>query len=185
MDTFTITWLPYYLDPSAPRESVTVQERTVQKVGADRVEQIQAKLHRVGAAEGINFKFGGRTGNTRDSHRLVQLAKTKSTDLQNRVVEQLFRTHFEEEGDITSHAVLVDVGVATGLEAEEVRQWLREDCGGVEVDREAEEVKQTYGRGVPQYKIQGKYHVDGADDPSAFFEAFIQVKEEEAAQNSG
>jgi len=49
------------------------------------------------AYRGQNFKFGGKTGNTRDSHRLIQLAKTKSPQLQTRVVEELFAAYFENE----------------------------------------------------------------------------------------
>ena len=37
------------------------------KFDPDRAQQIFAHLARLGLAEGIHYKFGGRTGNTRDS----------------------------------------------------------------------------------------------------------------------
>lgn len=73
---------------------------------------------------GINFKFGGKTGNTRDSHRLIQLGKTKSPKLQTRVVEELFAAYFENEGDITDHKILRQAAIKAGLEEKEVDEWL-------------------------------------------------------------
>lgn len=149
----------------------------MQRFGADRVDKIQAELRRLGESEGLHFKFGGRTGNTRDSHRLIQLGKIKSSVVQTRVVEELFRAYFEEEADITSRDVLINAGGAAGLEREEVRAWLEGDGGGEEVDREVEEAFKAGIRGVPHYTIQGQYQIDGADDVSAFLELFTRIKE--------
>jgi len=82
------------------------------------------RLAQIGADSGIKFKFGGKTGNTRDSHRLIQLGKTKSPAMQTRVVEELFAAYFENEGDITSHTTLQNAGVKAGLDEKEVIEWL-------------------------------------------------------------
>jgi len=97
---------------------------------------MQERLAQLGKSDGIDFKFGGKTGNTRDSHRLIQLGKAKSPAVQTRVVEELFATYFENEKDITSHDVLVDAGVKAGLNAAEVKEWLDSGKGGPEVDKE-------------------------------------------------
>lgn len=135
----------------------------------------------MGKAVGIDFKFGGKTGNTRDSHRLIQLGKSKSPQVQTRVVEELFRAYFEQERDITSHDVLQDAGVKAGLDDAEVKAWLGSEKGGEEVDREVAEAQMRGVSGVPNFTLQGKYEIGGAQDAEAFVGVFERVKAMEGA----
>lgn len=139
------------------------------------------RLAAVGKDVGINFKFGGKTGNTRDSHRLIQLGKTKGPDVQTRVVEELFKSYFEKEEDITSQAVLQAAGVKAGLAEEEVRSWLEGDKGGREVDREVREAQTKDISGVPNFTLQGKYEIGGAQDADAFVKVFERIKDLESS----
>jgi len=134
------------------------------------------RLNAAGKDVGINFKFGGKTGSTRDSHRLIQLAKTKGPQVQTRLVEELFKAYFENEQDITSHDVLREAGVKAGLEEAEVREWLESDKGGKEVDEEVMHAQMANISGVPNFTIQGKYEVGGAQDPAAFVQLFERLK---------
>ena len=115
---------------------------------------ITERLTAVGKDAGINFSFGGKTGHTRDSHRLVELAETKGADVQTRVVEELFRSYFEEEGDITSSEVLRQAGVRAGLEEVEVKDWLESDKGGDEVDNKITKAQIRGVSGVPNFVFQ-------------------------------
>lgn len=133
-------------------------------------------LKRFGEAEGINFSFKARIGNTRDAHRLVQLAKTKSNELENSVISALFKLHFEEDGDITSHDVLIAAGEKGGLDKAEVKSWLDEGRGGPEVDKEVEEAYRDGVSGVPNFTINGKYRVEGAQDPEKLVEVLKRIK---------
>jgi predicted DsbA family dithiol-disulfide isomerase len=151
----------------------------VQRFGAERAGAFQERLRSMGAQEGISFSFAGRIGNTRDSHRLIQLGKTKGSEVQDRFVMELFRDYFEGAGNITSHEMLVEVGVKAGLGWEEVKEWLETGKGGEEVDAEVQEAKSKGMRGVPRYIIQGKYEVNGAQDPQSFMEVFAKVKDEQ------
>jgi len=135
-----------------------------------------------GKEVGINFKFGGKTGNTRDSHRLIQLGKSKSPAVQTRVVEELFAAYFENEGDITSHEVLKNAGVNAGLPEEEVKEWLESDKGGKAVDEEVEQAQLNQISGVPNFTIQGKYEIGGAQDPGVFLRLFEKIKAAEGAK---
>lgn len=123
---------------------------------------MQAHLARLGKDIGINFKYGGRTGNTRDSHRLVQLGKTKGEGVQTRVVEELFAAYFENEEDITDRETLVSRAVRAGLEEKEVREWMESGAGGEEVDREVLEAKKKFVTGVPNFTINGRFEIQGA-----------------------
>jgi predicted DsbA family dithiol-disulfide isomerase len=109
------------------------------------------------------------------------LAKTKSLATQTKVIESLFKSYFEEEGDITSHEVLRNAAVSAGLEEKEVDEWLNSDKGGAEVDKEVEEAKRNFINGVPNFTVQGKYEVGGAQDPGVFLRLFEKIKETEGA----
>ncbi|KAH8813396.1 DSBA-like thioredoxin domain-containing protein [Flagelloscypha sp. PMI_526] len=180
-DTFSITFFPFYLDPSAPLKGEDKRTRYEQKFGGPtRVDAMFTRLASIGEAEGIHFKFGGKTGNTRDSHRLIQLGKTKGLDVQKRVIEELFSAYFENEKDITDHATLTDAGVKAGLEEKEVKEWLGSDSGGREVDREVAFAQMRNISGVPNFTFQEKYQVGGAQDADTLVKVLAAVKEKEA-----
>ncbi|KAL8729175.1 MAG: hypothetical protein Q9166_004914 [cf. Caloplaca sp. 2 TL-2023] len=175
-DTFSTTWYPFYLNPDAPKTGVDKRQYYMSKFGPERTFMIFDRLASTGKAVGIDFKFGGKTGNTRDSHRLIQLAKTKGPEMQTRVVEELFKSYFEQEEDITSHDVLKAAAEKTGLEGAEVDEWLKSDKGGKEVDKEVETAQMQAVSGVPHFIMQGKYEIGGAQDPEAFVQIFEKVK---------
>ncbi|KAL7268581.1 hypothetical protein RUND412_008795 [Rhizina undulata] len=174
--TFELTYKPYQLNPSLA-SAIDKVGHYHSKFGEARSSQMFHRLSTVGAAEGIDFKFGGKTGNTRDSHRLVQLGKERG--LQVPVVEQLFKAYFEEEGDITDLGVLVGAGVKAGLEEEEVRRWLESDDGGAVVDREVIEAQMRGISGVPHFRINGDIEMGGAQDAQEFVEVFEGLVEPE------
>ena len=139
------------------------------------------RLAAAGNAVGIRFDFGGKTGNTRDSHRLIQLGKTKGPHIQTRVVEELFTSYFEKNGDITSHDALREAGVKAGLPEQEIQDWLSSDNGGAEVDKEVMEAQMRAVSGVPNFVLQSKYEIGGAQDAEAFLKAFERIKQLESS----
>ena len=108
------------------------------------------------------------------------MAKAKGNDVENRVISELFRSYFERDGDITSHDMLVAAAEKAGLDAAEARAWLAGDHGGNEVDAQVAQANAKNVHGVPQFTIQDKLVVDGAQDPDAFIRAFIALKEGQA-----
>lgn len=167
--------MPFYLNPDAPKKGIDKQEYYQMRFGPERTRMMQQRLAMIGKADGIDFKFGGKTGNTRDSHRLVQLGKSKSPQMQTRVVEELFKVYFENEQDITSHEVLKQAGVKAGLEEKEITEWLESDQGGKQVDEEVEDAKNRFISGVPNFTIENRYKLEGAQDPEAFLQVFEAV----------
>ncbi|KAK7512969.1 DSBA-like thioredoxin domain-containing protein [Phyllosticta citriasiana] len=132
-------------------------------------------MTQMGKLEGINFKWGGKTGNTRDSHRLIELGKQRNK--QTRVVEELFAAYFENEKDITSHVVLQEAAIKAGLDEAEVKDWLSSDKGGKEVDQEVRQAQLRGISGVPNFTINDRYVVGGAQEADAFVKLFSESKE--------
>ncbi|OQD97252.1 hypothetical protein PENVUL_c085G06915 [Penicillium vulpinum] len=194
-DTFSLHWKAFYLNPAAAEyPGVNKAEMYKQKFGADRSAGIFARLSAAGEGEGIQFSFGGNTGSTRDSHRLLwyagqreaeEVARKEGTDsgviggLQTRVAERLFRAYFEEEKNITDLKVLLEAGVGAGLDRESVKKILDEDVGAQEVGLEAKAAARSLVSGVPYISIQERYHVEGADAPEVFMDIFEKVKAEQ------
>lgn len=146
----------------------------------EKREALTKRVNQVGRELGIEFKYGGKFGSTRDAHRLICLSEGMSEDVRDRLVEGLFGAYHEEERDISEREVLREIVVEAGIERGEVEEWLDSDVGGEIVDEGAKRNSERVdGKGVPYFIIQGKYVVDGAQDFGEFFEAFVKVKEEE------
>ncbi|KAH8668784.1 DSBA-like thioredoxin domain-containing protein [Xylariales sp. PMI_506] len=176
-DTFEISWSAFYLDPEAPAVGIPLQQRMEQRFGADRVTMIRKGLRRRGLQDGVQFCDDSRIGHTRDAHRLIRLAKSKGGEEENLVVMALFRRYFEESGDITSREMLADVAAQAGIDRDEAVEWLESGNGAQEVDQEVQAAYAKGIHGVPNFTIQGKYVVDGAQDPRDFFDVIVAAKE--------
>ncbi|KAF2095365.1 DSBA oxidoreductase [Rhizodiscina lignyota] len=181
-DTFTISWKPYYLQPNLPAEGVDKIQKMTERMGEEKAKLARKRLLQMGQFEGIDFHFGGKIRSTRDSHRLTRLAEEKGEETTDKVVERLFHEFHENENDIGDRELLVRIGTEAGLDAEEVRLYLEGDNGGEECDREAQEARDKGIIGVPYFRIQDKYVIDSAQDPSDFMEIFQKVREDESGR---
>ncbi|KAL8375896.1 hypothetical protein RB595_007155 [Gaeumannomyces hyphopodioides] len=190
-DRFTVTWHPFYLDPTLPPVGRPLEEVMTRKFGSvERVRAIHERMAATGRQEGINFTWQGRVGNTRDSHRLVQLARAKGgpseanmAQAQDRLISSLFRAYFEEGADITSADALVAAAERGGLDAAEARAWLEQGKGGAEVDEEVERAYQRGVHGVPHFIINDDIEISGAQEAGTFLAELVRAKR--AAEGKG
>jgi len=181
-DEFTTTWKPFYLNPDAPKIGVEKIPYYHARFGPERTAMMFERLSSIGKDVGIEFKFGGKTGNTRNAHRLVQLGKSKSPAVQTRVVEELFKDYFEKEQDITSLDVLKAAGVRAGIDKKEVDDWLDSDKGGKAVDAEVYDAKMQQITGVPNFTVNDRYEIGGAQDSAVFLNLFERIRTSEMAK---
>ena len=139
------------------------------------------RLGAVGRGAGIEFKFGGRVGNSRDSHRVVWLAKKKNgPEGEAKAIDGLFRAYFEEEKDITDYSVLRSVAKQAGVPEDEFEKAIvQSDEGGQEVDRMVRAAAAGGVTGVPDFNIQNKYSFSGARAPEEMVELWEKIKERE------
>ncbi|PHH64298.1 hypothetical protein CDD81_4782 [Ophiocordyceps australis] len=186
-DSFSVTFLPYQLEPAWPRgpdSSRDKQQFYSSKFGAQRTRLMQQRLDLVGSQLGISFRHGGRTGNSRDSHRLVHLAKAYGNGVELAVVDGLFAAYFEKEQDITSHHVLRDIATRAGIPAQDFQEELVDgDRGGAEVDAAASLARSRGITGVPFFDFQSRFHVSGARDAKDFLHIFEKIKAHENGQD--
>lgn len=183
-DSFNVTYQPYQLNPDSPRgpgNSKDKQQYYHSKFGAERTAMMQGRLSQIGEQLGIRFKYGGKVGNTRDSHRLVHLAKNYGNEVELKTVDGLFAAYFENEQDITDHDTLKAVAREAGIPEDEFQKAIvGSDEGGKEVDEAATDARLHGVSGVPDYVIQDRININGGQDASVFVQAFEQIKALEA-----
>ncbi|KAF4974943.1 hypothetical protein FZEAL_8206 [Fusarium zealandicum] len=185
-DRFAISWRPYYLNYGPSTHSVDKQEVADVKLGDMDIEQ-REKLHRrmgqIGRAVGINFKAGGKVGDTRAAHRLARFGSTRDPQVENALISGILQAYHELEEDITDKEVLRQIAVSSGITATAADEYLDSEEDEKRVDEEAEENRVLLaGSGVPTFIIQGA-RLDGHPDVEDFMEAFIKAKEGEQAAN--
>ncbi|USP74931.1 hypothetical protein yc1106_02205 [Curvularia clavata] len=163
-DSIIVQWYPMILQPKAPKVSIDISTYIASVFGP---EARDAKLEReqtLGRAEGINFNNRRKIGSTYDGHRLVHLAGEKSSTVQLAVVERLFKGHFEDGRDLSSHDFLKRVAVESGIERSEAKAWLNSRAGDLEVDEKIRKATMRGVRVVPDITIAGRYRIGSGYD---------------------
>lgn len=148
-------------------------EKMAAKNGAERVDAIRTRLERVGREYGILFNFEGRTGNTRDSHRLIRIA---GREKQKEVVERLFESHFEQGGDITSKDLLLGIAKAVDLGHDDkvLNLILSSNAVSGVVDGMGRQARESGVTSVPTIEING-VRLEGALEPSEYYQIFVEA----------
>lgn len=107
-DEVTVVYRSFELDPSAPPGVTTpTVERLAGKYGmtAGQADDAQRQMEQRAAQDGLEFRMEGlRSGNTRDAHRLLHLAKAHG--VQAELAERLHRAYFTEQASIFDHSSL-------------------------------------------------------------------------------
>lgn len=173
---FEVEYLPFELNPGMPPEGASQKEYLTSKFGGEeRYEQLTAQVTKVAAGEGITFHYDKQevSPNTRDAHRLIQFAR--EDNLQEQVVEALYKAYFTDGVDLSRKENLLKVAVSAGMEEEKVRLFLDSDTGAVAVEIAEKELQQLGISGVPFFIINNKYGISGAQPVEAFIKTFDEV----------
>ena len=172
-----ITWRPFQLNPTMPKEGMDRTAYLEAKFGSlDVFRQMEEHVLSAGAAERISFAFEKitRTPNTFPAHRLLWYAEGKRC--QDAVVDSLFRGYFEEGADIGMPSTLVLLAERTGLNTESVERFLQSDEGKAEVQAEESAGHRLGIRGVPYFVLNQASMISGAQPVELFISAIEKVR---------
>jgi predicted DsbA family dithiol-disulfide isomerase len=173
---FRVTWCPFQLNPDIPPGGMDRKAYRSAKFGSWETSlELDARATAVGATEGIPFAFDRiqRTPNTFDAHRLIWLAQREG--IQDAIVEALFRSYFIEAADIGNRRTLIEIAIATGLNAERVERFLESNDGVAAVQEEEAKARRIGISGVPHFIINGEYSLSGAQAVQTMISAFDQA----------
>lgn len=177
----SVRWRPFQLDATIPPEGMDRQVYMERKFGAgDRIQKAHAHLTELGAAEGIPFAFGKVkiSPNTLDAHRLIRWAS--EPELQEKVVEALFRAYFVEGRNIGDRGVLADIAAAVGMDRGAIAARLASDEDRAEVQADIRSAQRIGVTGVPTFIVANRYGLVGAQPAEELANAFAQAAAEEA-----
>jgi predicted DsbA family dithiol-disulfide isomerase len=163
-DKVQVVYRSFELDPAAPQGLTTpTVEMLAQKYGmsAERARQAQRQMEERATADGLTFRMEGlRTGNTRDAHRLLHLAK--ASDRQGELMERLQRAYFTEQDSIFDYDALTRLAIDAGLDPDEVADVLASDRYSDHVDTDEAMARSLGATGVPLFVIDRRYGISGA-----------------------
>lgn len=172
-----VTYRSFELDPSAPKDLTTpTVERLAGKYGmtTEQARDAQRQMEQRAAKDGLTFRMDDlRSGNTRDAHRLLHLAKDAGR--QADLIERLHRGYFTEQLPIFDHAVLTKLAVDAGLDRNEIADVLASEdyAPAVETD---EAMASTLGvTGVPFFVIDRRYAFSGAQPTEAMSKLLDEI----------
>jgi len=108
----------------------------------------------------------------------VAHAGLTSLDTQSRLLDLLFRGQHEDGDDVSDQAFLLRAARAVGLDTEVVRVFLGRERVGDVIDLEVNQASAQGITAVPAFTIQGKYRVNGYQEPDIFLSVFDKAREE-------
>jgi predicted DsbA family dithiol-disulfide isomerase len=176
-DEVTVVYRSFELDPSAPAGVTTpTVERLADKYGmtAQQAGDAQQQMEQRAAQDGLEFRMDGlRSGNTRDAHRLLHLAKAHG--VQAELAERLHRAYFTEQASIFDHSSLTELAVEAGLDRDDVTRVLASQEYGDAVDTDEEMARALGANGVPLFIIDRRYGISGAQPPEVIEQVLDQA----------
>jgi len=183
-DEVEVIYRSFELDPAAPpgvtRPTVDVLASKY-GLGPEQARDAQRQMEQRAAQDGLTFRMEGlRSGNTRDAHRLLQLAGARGR--QAELAERLYRAYFTDQTSVFDHSSLAGLAAEAGLDPDEVRAVLAGDEYGPAVDAD-EQTARSFGiSGVPFFVINRRYGISGAQPAQTIEQVLERVwAETEAA----
>jgi predicted DsbA family dithiol-disulfide isomerase len=163
-DKVQVVYRSFELDPTAPPGVTTpTVQLLAEKYGMtpDRAQQAQRQMEERATAAGLTFRMDGlRSGNTKDAHRLLHLAKASGR--QSELMERLQRAYFSEQDSIFDHDALTRLAVEAGLDPDEVADVLGSDRYRDHVETDEAMARSLGATGVPLFVIDRRYGISGA-----------------------
>lgn len=178
-----VRWRPFQLDPTIPEDGISRSDYIRMKFGSSKnLEAIHEPLLKMGLLEGIEFRFDRivRTPNTINAHRLISLAHERN--IEDSMVEHLFRLYFLEGADIGDGDVLAQAAQSMGIDGNDAVQWLAATDNREKVAQEIDTAVRMGVTGVPTFIIGNRFAVVGAQEPRVLQGAIMHARA--AMQNS-
>jgi predicted DsbA family dithiol-disulfide isomerase len=176
-DKVDVVYRSFELDPAAPADATTPTVEllaTKYRMTPEQAQAAQQQMEQRAAQAGLTFRMGDlRSGNTRNAHRLLQLARER--DRQPELVERLHRAYFTEQDSVFDRAALARLAAEAGLDPVEVEAVLDSDQYGADVTADEQTATALGATGVPFFVIDRRYGISGAQPPEVIGQALSQA----------
>lgn len=186
LDGFTgdvrVTFRAYQLDPTPVPQALPLKAAMATKFGGhERVDEMLGQVTTVAAGDGLTLNFDRAiVANTFDAHRLIAYAAAQGRQLD--MLETLQRAHFTDGEDIGSRRSLARLAGTIGLDEASALAYLMSSEGTAEVTADLTEARELGITSVPTFVIDGKYAVQGAQEPGMLRDALSEIARREAVE---
>jgi predicted DsbA family dithiol-disulfide isomerase len=176
----TVTYRAYQLDPTPITAPVPIKAAMAAKFGGrDRAERMFAHVTSIAAGDGLRLDFDRAiAANTLDAHRLIAWAAEQGR--QAAMLEALQRAHFTDGVDIGSHAALARIAGTIGLDEPGALAYLASTAGADAVNADLITARELGVTSVPTFVIDGKYAIQGAQEPQTIRSALAEIARRES-----
>ena len=169
-DDIQVEWKSFQLNPDMKTDpSVNIDQYLARIKGwsLEQAKDMNAHVTAMAAEAGLTYNFDRAVvANSFNAHRFTHLAKKHG--LGDAAEEQLFKAYFTDGKNTDDINILVELGTAIGLDANEIKQTLESDAYADEVRHDIYEAQQLGVRGVPFFVLNRKYAVSGAQAVPVF-----------------
>ena len=169
-DDIEIEWKSFLLNPDMktdPTINIDQYLADIKGFSLDHAKELNAHVTQMAAEAGLTYNFDRSVvANSFNAHRFSHLAKKHG--LGDKAEEQLFKAYFTDGKNIDDNATLIELGVAIGLDAQEIKQTLESNAYADEVKHDVAEAQYLGIRGVPFFVMDRKYGVSGAQAVPVF-----------------
>lgn len=173
----TIEWKSFQLNPdlkTQPEKNLTQYLSEIKGWPIEKAIESNIRVTEIAKEVGLDYHLDKAiVANSFDAHRLSHLAK--KSGLQDKVEELLFLAYFTEGKDTSDHAVLKEIGIAAGCNADEMDEMLKGNQYAEEVKNDIEEAHEIGVRGVPFFVVDRKYAISGAQPVELFLKTLISA----------
>ncbi|MDG4764008.1 DsbA family oxidoreductase [Solwaraspora sp. WMMD406] len=172
-DEVEVRWHSFQLDPHHPQGvRQPVFEMLAEKTGAPpaQVRAMTRQVTELAAAEGLTYALDRAVAvNTRDAHRLTQLAARYGLD--GPMHERLMRAHLVEGSLVDDPSTLVRLATEVGLDRDATTRVLSSDEYAADVAADIRAARRVGATGVPYFVINDQWGVSGAQPAETFASA--------------
>ncbi len=169
-----VTWYPFQLNPDIPEAGLEFEEYLAGRFGdPGTVEPALAELASAGKAEGVNFRFERirRVPNSLNAHRVMKLAESEGANA-TELAENILQAFFEDGRDISARDVLIDIGGCSGLGEQAINATLDDEATRQTVLSQEAQVRQSGVTGIPDFLINKRLFVIGAQTTESLVNVF-------------
>lgn len=169
-----VNWIPFQLNPDMPAEGMAFDDYLLSKFGhRDTIKPGLDYLTEAGRAEGIHFRFDRieRVPRTLEAHQLMTLADQEGADT-SALADRILKGFFEEGLNISDRDVLLDFGEKQGLSADAIKKSFDDDLLRQRVLGLEAQVRKGGVTGVPDYLINRRLFIMGAQETDVLVDVF-------------
>ncbi|MFB4284622.1 DsbA family protein [Nonomuraea sp. MTCD27] len=169
---------PYQLLPDASEEPRPLMDTVVEMFGPDQAEAMVTEMARVGAGEGIEYRFDRAMAvNTLTAHRLLWLAlRERGAAVQAALATALFDAYFRDGVNVADHARLTELAERAGLDGDRVRDFLTTEEGVAEVREQVAAARRDGVTTVPRFVFEDGALIVGVTSTEALGDALRQAR---------